>query len=146
MEPRHKLSATLALAAMAFVFLHYPPQFASAQDRNRLSDPYAGVVSDSTITLIGQEFYREFVAAWRDQALVDHFSISVHERPSARWGSLIWVEYANRQLFRAYLSPARRDIVRAAARDASHLVYEAVVDSEVQRALFRDPDLARDEF
>lgn len=108
-------------------------------------DPYVGVVTDATVTRIGHDFYNAFSAHWRDQANAEQFSLTVHERPSARWGSLVWVEYANNQLFRAFLSPARRDYVPVAAQEASRIAYQSVVDSEVQRQLFRDPDLAQDE-
>jgi len=108
-------------------------------------DPYVGVVTDATVTRIGHDFYNAFAAHWRDQVNAEQFSLTVHERPSARWGSLVWVEYANNQLYRAFLSPARRDYVPVAAQEASRVAYQSVVDSEVQRQLFRDPDLAQDE-
>ena len=108
-------------------------------------DPYLGVVANGTISFIGQEFYREFVANWRDQPQAEQFSISIQERPSARWGSLIWVEYANRQLFRAFLSPGQRDNVKLAAQQASAYVYQRVIDHELERNLYADPDMAPDE-
>lgn len=111
----------------------------------RPADPYSGVVVNDTVTFIGQEFYRVFVATWRDEPGVDRFSVSVHERPSARWGSLVYVQYEHRDVFRAFLSPGRRDFVRQAGADAARIVYQRVVDLEVQRLLFRDPDLAQDE-
>jgi curli production assembly/transport component CsgE len=110
------------------------------------ADPYAGVVADGTITFVGQEFYRHFAASWRDQARVERYSLSILERPSARWGSLVWIEFANRRVFSAFLSPGRRDRIRAVAEEAVQTVYQNVVDSEVQRLLFKDPDLAADEF
>lgn len=111
----------------------------------RAADPYSGVVVDSTVTFVGQEFYRSFVARWREESGVERFSVTVLERPSARWGSLVWIEYAHREVFRAILSPGRRELVRTAGQDASGIVYQRVVDLEVQRLLFRDPDLAQDE-
>lgn len=109
-------------------------------------DPYAGVVTDGTITFVGHDFYSEFVSAWRQQAGVEQFSLAIIERPSARWGSLVWVEYRNRQVFRAFLSPGQRDFVRQAGRNAAGIVYKNVVETEVGRLMFGDPDLARDEF
>lgn len=103
------------------------------------------MVADGTISFIGQEFYREFVTSWRDQPQADQFSISIQERPSARWGSLIWIEHANRQLFRAFLSPGKRDAVRLAAQQATEIVYQAVIAYELERNLYADPDIAPDE-
>ena len=108
-------------------------------------DPYVGVVTDATVTIFGQEFYRTFAMAWREQPRIDRYSLAVFERPSARWGSLVWVEYAGRRVFSAFLSPSRREHIRAAGLDAAHIAYRNVVDSEVERLLFRDPDLAREE-
>jgi len=109
-------------------------------------DPYAGVVTDATITFVGHDFYNEFVSAWRQQAGVEQFSLAIIERPSARWGSLVWIEYRNRQVFRAFLSPGQRDFVRQAGRNAAGIVYKNVVETEVGRLMFGDPDLAPDEF
>lgn len=117
----------------------------SAAAPARPADPYSGVVVNDTVTFIGNEFYSTFVASWREEPNVERFTVTVRERPSARWGSLISVEYENREMFRAFLSPGRRDFVRQAAQDASRIVYQNVVDTEVQRQLFRDPDMARDE-
>lgn len=108
-------------------------------------DPYVGFIVDSTVTFIGHEFYRSFVSAWRDQAPEDRYSLTVVERPSARWGSLVWVEYRQRRVFRTFLSPGRRDHVRLSGRSAAQQVYEAVVEADLQRLLFRDRDLAAEE-
>lgn len=109
------------------------------------SDPYVGVVTDGTISFIGQEFYREFVASWREQPQADQFSIDVQERPSARWGSLIWIEHGHRLLFRAFLSPGNRDRIRLVAQQATQMVYQQVIDDALARQLIADPDLAPDE-
>jgi curli production assembly/transport component CsgE len=69
----------------------------------------------------------------------------VKERPSARWGSLVWVEYSHRAVFQAFLSPARANVKEVAAQ-AAEIAHRNVVDSEVQRMFFRDPDLGADEF
>lgn len=109
-----------------------------------LQELYAGVVLNQTITLVGQDFYQYFVAAWRDKPLSERYVLSVHERPSARLGSQIWVEYANRRVFQTFLPPAR---VRAkdAGLDAVEVAYQNIVDADVINLLFRDPDLGPDE-
>lgn len=113
---------------------------------SRLADPYAGVVLDSTVTFIGQEFYRDFVSLWREQPRSERYSLTVIERPSARWGSLVYVEYMQRRLFTAFLSPGRRDQIRGTAHGAVQAVYQNVVDADIQRLLFKDPDLGPEEF
>lgn len=140
---------TRALAILLFIvpaaWAQPPVGTESAAAPARPADPYSGVVVNDTVTFIGQDFYSTFVASWREEANVERFTVTVRERPSARWGSLISIEYEHREMFRAFLSPGRRDFVRQAARDASQIVYQNVVNTEVQRLLFRDPDMARDE-
>lgn len=139
------------LAAVALVLFlagaapHAQEQTPAPQPDTRALDPYVGVVTDGTVTIFGQEFYRSFTAAWREQPRIDRYSLAVFERPSARWGSLVWVEYANRRVFSAFLSPSRREQIRAAGRDAAQIAYRNVVVSEVERLLIKDPDLAREE-
>ena len=107
-------------------------------------DPYAGVVLNQTITLIGQDFYQNFVTAWREKPLSERYALSVHERPSVRLGSQVWVEYANRRVFQTFLPPARAR-AREAGVDAVEAAYQNIMDTDVLNLLFRDPDLGPDE-
>lgn len=109
-----------------------------------LQELYAGVVVDQTVTVAGHEFYQHFVALWRDKELTSRYAISVHERPTARWGSQIWIEYAQRRVFQAFMPPARAN-VKAMSEQAADIAFQNVVDTEVQRLLFREPDLGPDE-
>lgn len=104
----------------------------------------AGVVVNQTITLIGQDFYQNFVTAWREKPLSERYVISVHERPSARLGSQVWVEYANRRVFQTFLPPARARAMDAGVQ-AVEVAYQNIVDTDVLNLLFRDPDLGPDE-
>lgn len=118
---------------------------ATASPQAVIVDPYAGVVSNATITVVGQEFYREFVTVWREVSGTNRYSVAIFERPSARWGSLVWVEFANRSVFKAFLFPGRRGDIKTVADQAAHAVSQRVVDIEVQRLLFKDPDLGAEE-
>lgn len=144
-----KYPARFTLIALVFFLACTAPraqeQASPPRPDARRLDPYVGVVTDATVTIFGQEFYRTFTTAWREQPRIDRYSLAVFERPSARWGSLVWVEYAGRRVFSAFLSPSRREHIRAAGLDAAQIAYRNVVDSEVDRLLFRDPDLAREE-
>jgi curli production assembly/transport component CsgE len=139
----------IALAIILALLLHaaraQPPNGENPMRPAPAMDPYVGFIVDSTVTHIGADFYRSFVSAWRDQAPEDRYSLGVLERPSARWGSLIYVEYRGRRVFNAFLSPGRRDEVRVRGREAARQVYEAVVQAELQRLLFREADLAPEE-
>lgn len=117
-----------------------------AQDPNGrvLQELYAGVVVDQTITVAGREFYQHFASLWREKPMSERYAVSVHERPSARWGTQLWVEYAQRRVFQIFL-PAVRANVKAASQEAVETAFQNVVDTEVQRLLFRDADLGMDE-
>ena len=105
---------------------------------------YGGLVANQTMTVAGYDFYRYFVAAWNDKNGSDRYSLSVHEQPTARFGSRIWVEFSHRRVFQANLPPTRASL-RPLGEQAAEAAYATVVDDEVNRALFRDPDLASDE-
>lgn len=108
-------------------------------------DPLAGAVVNRTVTVLGRDFYRYFTMFWRQKDINPSVSIAIHERPSARFGSEIWVLYRQKRVFHAFLSPAR-----AATRDigeqAVEIVYRNIATNEVERALLRSPDLAPEEF
>jgi curli production assembly/transport component CsgE len=116
-----------------------------SDDSAILPESYAGVVTNQTVTVAGQEFYQNFITAWRDKELSDRYTLSVHERPTARWGSQLWIEFAQRRVFQTNLSTSRSAIKTASER-AVEIAYQNIVDADVQRLLFREIDLAVDEF
>jgi curli production assembly/transport component CsgE len=103
-------------------------------------------VTDRTITLFGGEFYRYFVDTWRRLEGVAAKDLSIVERPSARWGSLVWVEHQNQQLYRAFLYPGRRADIGPLAEDAARHVAARLREGAIASVLLDDPDLAKDEF
>ncbi len=109
-----------------------------------LQELYGGVVVDQTITVAGQDFYQYFIVLWRDKPLSEQYAISIHERPSARWGNQVWIEFAQRRVFQTIL-PASRAGIKPVSEQAAEIAYQNVVDTEVQRLLFRDLDLGADE-
>lgn len=113
-------------------------------DRQSLDSAYDGVIVNQTVTLVGHDFYRAFVAAWRDKPNAERYTLTIVERPTARLGSQIWVEFLRRRVFQAMLPPARARVT-GFAEAAVDATYQAVVQSEVQRLLFRDPDLGPEE-
>ncbi|WP_166891024.1 CsgE family curli-type amyloid fiber assembly protein [Massilia sp. CCM 8734] len=108
-------------------------------------DRSGGIVTDQTTSVAGQDFYRQFTTLWSDRPPLEFFSITVLERPSARRGRRIVVEYAQRTLFEAQL-PASRAGIEQVSDDAVQIVYEHMANQLVQRLLFSEQDLAADEF
>jgi len=107
-------------------------------------DPLSGIVINRTVTVLGRDFYQFFAAAWRDQPDGTRYTVSVHERPTAQRGSEMWVQYGQRRVFHAYLSP-QRSAARPASRRAAAIALKNVIDIDVARLLFRDTDLGAEE-
>jgi len=109
------------------------------------TDTDGGVVTNQAITVAGQDFYSYFVAAWRDKEGSDRYTIGVRERPSARFGTEVWIEYRQHRVFRTYLPPARAAI-RPISENAAEIAYQAVRETDLKNQLIFDADLGRDEF
>jgi curli production assembly/transport component CsgE len=133
-----KLTCHLCVAiVLAFAL----PAAAFADERG--SDAIENLLVNQTVTVAGQEFHAAFAAMWSDQGVVADSGLAIRERPSARRGTMIEVEHANRIVFSAILPPARVQ-VRPLAEQAVRIVHEIVIAKQVQQ-LLRDDDLAPDE-
>lgn len=138
------LTALVAQSASADALPHRLPPIGQENRHAAAPDPLVGVVINRTITVLGRDFYQYFAASWRDKEMNQRYSISIHERPSAIRGSEMWVQFGQNRVFHAYLSPARAAIKSISAQ-AAEIAYKNVVELEVQRLLFQDKDLAREE-
>lgn len=103
-----------------------------------------GIVTSQAITVAGREFSDYFIAAWRDKQDSDRYTLAIHERPSARSGSQVWIEYAHRRVFQMQL-PAARAALKGRAEQAAESTWQTVLEAEGQSRLISDADLARDE-
>ena len=104
-----------------------------------------GIVTSQPITVAGHEFCRYFIAEWLDKPGSDRYTIALRERPSARWGTQVWVEFGPRRVLQVQLPPARTEL-KALGENAAGSAYEAILDIERRRLFIRDADLAPDEF
>ncbi len=107
------------------------------------SEEIAGMILNQTVTLLGQEFYRNFVEFWRDKADGENYNIVVSELPSRRFGNQIFVVYNRRRMFTGML-PIRVDKVRAVSEQAVETTYADIVSLGLERPS-RDADLDVDE-
>ena len=120
-------------------------QDTGASDSGDSLDDLSGVVVDRTVTRIGREFYTEF-SEYRRLVYPDSpYNLTIFERPSARWGSLIWVEYNGRALFKKFLSPSR-SAGEAVAKEAAEEVEAQLKQLKLQEVFSDTFDLERDEF
>ncbi|MGX1126908.1 curli production assembly/transport protein CsgE [Pseudomonas defluvii] len=106
-------------------------------------DEMTGFIVDNTISHIGRDFYYSFAERLRATSRLD-FNLVVRERPSARWGSLVTVEYQQRVIYRRFLPPNTVEL-KDAAYEAADLVRAEVVQRKLQNLLQDTTDLERDE-
>lgn len=105
----------------------------------RKLEPDSGRVTNQTVTAAGQDFFRHFAFAWHERDLAERFAVAVRERPSARWGTRICIEFAQKRIFEAAL-PRAPSAIRTLSEQAAEMAYQKVVDAEVDRLLFRHVD------
>ncbi|MGP8291203.1 CsgE family curli-type amyloid fiber assembly protein [Vreelandella zhanjiangensis] len=108
------------------------------------SSELTGVMVDRTITMAGKTFYRAFSQRAMDNLIIGNATITIQERPDARWGSQIWVMDGNRMYFRTQLSPRISEADRAAG-EAVQIVEEALLRQQIASALTFDKDLGKEE-
>ena len=109
-------------------------------------DPLNGLIINRTMTTLGWNFYKSFSGVW--EALHPHseFTLTITERPTAQFGSEIWVTYQNTTLYHAFLAPAVSHVDQT-AKQAAQIVYSGLerIEQE-QKVLSKDSDLAPAEF
>ncbi|WOX04665.1 CsgE family curli-type amyloid fiber assembly protein [Microbulbifer pacificus] len=114
-------------------------------DSGRLEDEISGFNIDQTITRTGHDFVR-YMSEYRNLNYPDStYNLIVEERPSARWGNLIWITYNNNTVFRRFISPSTNNI-RGLAEQASQMIHEMVLQEKLREALNDHFDLGKDEF
>ena len=113
------------------------PAVAAAADQ-----PEDGMVLGQTVTVAGQDFFQYFVALWREKRISERALITVRERPSARTGSVIWIEHQGHRLLQFAL-PASRGLIRSLSEQAAEQVWQRLTQAEIDVGLDEDKDLAR---
>lgn len=106
-------------------------------------DELLGFIVDDSISHIGHEFFYAFSERLRATSRLD-FNLVVRERPSARWGSLVTVEYQQRVIYRRFLPPNTVDLKEVAV-EAADLVKMQIIRHKLETQLQDTTDLERDE-
>jgi curli production assembly/transport component CsgE len=106
-------------------------------------DEMLGFIIDDTISHIGHDFYYSFSERLRATSPMD-FNLVVRERPSARWGSLVTVEFQQRLVYRRFLPPNTTEL-KDAAYEAADQVRMQIVQRKLEALLQDTTDLERDE-
>jgi len=114
-------------------------------DRGRInSDPLKGLVINRTITVLGWDFYQRFSEIWQSLYPDAEDTMTVIERPTAQFGSEIWITYLNQTVFHTFLSPARSR-VQQESKDAVGIVHDGIESINLQRRFVQDADLGPEE-
>lgn len=113
------------------------------QHRALSRDDVGGLVIGQIVTMNGRAFYDSFASAWNEKDEAGRFSVSVTERPTARLGSQIYINYGNRRVMQMLL-PTNRSQIPAIGADAAAQVFQSILDYQLTQ-FFGDPDVGRDE-
>jgi len=127
---RHWLAALILMCVASFA--------SAGEDEEML-----GFIVDDTISHIGHDFYYSFSERLRATSPMD-FNLVVCERPSARWGSLVTVEYRQRLVYRRFLPPNTVDL-QDDAYQAADVVRAQIAQQKLEALLQDTTDLERDE-
>ncbi|MHA6194991.1 curli production assembly/transport protein CsgE [Pseudomonas wadenswilerensis] len=109
----------------------------------RAEEEMLGFIVDDTISHIGHDFYYAFSERLRATSPMD-FNLVVRERPSARWGSLVTIEYQQRLVYRRFLAPNTVEL-KDEAYQAADWVRGQIVQRKLENLLQDTTDLERDE-
>lgn len=112
--------------------------------RALVADTDGGVVTSQAITVAGHDFCQYFIAAWREKEGSERFTLAIVERPSARRGSEVRIDFAQRRVFETRL-PAARAAIKSLSEDAAERTWQAVLEADAERKRINDADLAPDE-
>jgi curli production assembly/transport component CsgE len=73
-------------------------------------DEIEGLILDRTITVLGHDFFQSFASYWRLNYPDNTTTFSIVERPTARFGSEIWIDFRGNKISRLFLSPSRSKV------------------------------------
>ena len=108
------------------------------------SDPLQGLVINRTITVLGWDFYQSFSEIWQALYPDSKNTITITERPTAQFGSEIWISYLDQTVFHTFLSPARSR-AREESKNAVAIVHEGIETINMRRQFVQDDDLGPEE-
>jgi len=113
-------------------------------ENSRSLNEVSGIIADRTITRFGRDFYNHFSHARLLNYPDSPFNLVIYERPSARWGSLIWIEFKGQKVEQLRWSPGKGTPKETAEASAKRI--EEKLKQTLLKALLSDTfDLERDE-
>lgn len=131
-----KYTATLLVVGAMVLSTLYPPPLHAVELE------IAGLITNRTITPVGHDFYRLFSEKWQAS---DHINLTVYEKPSARWGSIITIKNEQTVLFRTVLFPSKKSLENT-VNQAIVVTADNLAKIMFDKALLKTDELASDEF
>lgn len=148
MRPSDFRFSFIAMALLSTMAAAQGPEAGKEQknlDQGQINnDPLKGLVINRTITVLGWDFYQSFSEIWRALYPDSQDTVTVIERPTAQYGSEIWISYLNQTVFHTFLSPARSR-AQDASKDAVEVAHKNIESINIQRNLSQDADLGPEE-
>lgn len=146
---RFDLTLSVALLALTGQLMNAWAQPSDAPDKSLESgrinnEPLQGLIINRTITVLGWDFYSNFSKVWQALYPDSKNTLVIIERPTAQFGSEIWVSYDNQYVFHTFLSPARSRALEE-SKAAVEIVHNNLADIDIRRKLFQDGDLGPEE-
>lgn len=74
-----------------------------------------GITFDRTVTHIGFNFYQTFTRLWMAEQLSGRHTLTIRETPTARHGSIIWIEEGSKPLHRLNIGLRNNHVAEKAA-------------------------------
>lgn len=109
-----------------------------------IEDEISGFTIDNTITRIGHDFSR-FLSDYRSSNLANsNYNLTVHERPSARWGNLIWVTKDHQTLYRRFIQPSNTHL-KETAENAAKQIHNQIKQLKLKELFSDNFDIDKDE-
>jgi curli production assembly/transport component CsgE len=114
-----------------------------ATDKRNLEDDLSGFTTDNTITRLGHDFVR-YLSDFRNSEFPNaKYNLSVYERPSARWGNLIWITYDGQTIYRQFLPPNMAN-VKPLAENIAKQIHRNISEIKLKMLLDNKQDLYGD--
>lgn len=142
-----KLLKSLLMVAMfsPAISLYCEASTSEQEESFVIENEIGGTLINQTKTNIGQKFFRALSEAHLSEPRIKHLNFVVHERSSARWGSLIWINNGQQEVYRQFLSPAQRDF-KIVAEHAYQVIGQFTEQFEMQQLFGDHFDIDKDEF
>ena len=115
-----------------------------AGNGNPDEDLMTGMTIDHTVSRFGHDFYRYLADHRRTYFSNATENLTIYERPSARWGSIVWVDSHGTQVYYNRIGSGGSD-VKAIAEAASIQINKRLQKLKVEKMFQKSEDLADDE-